>query len=83
MVATSNDTLSSAVIADENGVTGEKPLYFFLERYMESFGEEVRQFVAAVENDTDTPVGIHAATESVKVAKAALESAKTGKAVKV
>ncbi|MCR5041387.1 MAG: inositol 2-dehydrogenase, partial [Clostridia bacterium] len=35
MVATSNDTLSSAVIADENGVTGEKPLYFFLERYME------------------------------------------------
>ena len=32
MVATANDTLSTAVIADENGVTGEKPLYFFLER---------------------------------------------------
>lgn len=74
MVATSNDTLSSAVIADENGVTGEKPLFFFLERYMESFSEEMRQFVNACENNTDVPVGIHAGMQSVKIGLAAKKS---------
>lgn len=74
MVATSNDTLSSAVVSDANGVTGEKPLFFFLERYMESFSEEMRQFVCACENDTDVPVGIHAGMQSVRVALAAKKS---------
>lgn len=83
MVATSNDTLSSAVISTADGVTGEKPLYFFLERYMESFSEEVRQFVAAVENNTETPVGIHAGLQSVKIALAAEKSANEGRPVKL
>lgn len=74
MVATSNDTLSSAVVSDENGVTGEKPLFFFLERYMESFSEEMRQFVSACENDTEVPVGIHAGMQSVRVGLAAKKS---------
>ncbi|MCI5537973.1 MAG: inositol 2-dehydrogenase [Oscillospiraceae bacterium] len=74
MVATSNDTLSSAVVSDANGVTGEKPLFFFLERYMESFSEETRQFVSACENDTEVPVGIHAGMQSVRVALAAKKS---------
>lgn len=58
MVATSNDTVSSAVISNADGVTGEKPLFFFLERYMGSFSEEMRQFTEAVINDTEVPVGI-------------------------
>ena len=74
MVATSNDTLSSAVVSDANGVTGEKPLFFFLERYMESFSEEMRQFVSACENDTEVPVGIHAGMQSVRVGLAAKKS---------
>ena len=74
MVATSNDTLSSAVIADENGVTGEKPLFFFLERYMESFSEEMRQFVKACETNTQVPVGIHAGMQSVRIGLAAKKS---------
>ena len=74
MVATSNDTLSTAVISDENGVTGEKPLFFFLERYMESFSEEMRQFVNACENNTEVPVGIHAGMQSVKIGLAAKKS---------
>ena len=31
MVATANDTLSTAVLSNADGVTGEKPLYFFLD----------------------------------------------------
>ncbi len=74
MVATSNDTLSSAVISNADGVTGEKPLFFFLERYMESFSEEMRQFVDAVENNKEVPVGIHAGMQSVKIGLAAKKS---------
>lgn len=83
MVSTSNDTLSSAVIADENGVTGEKPLFFFLERYMQSFTEEVCQFVDAIENGTDTPVGIHAGMQSVKIGLAAKKSVQEHRPVKL
>lgn len=83
MVATKNDTLSSAVISDENGVTGEKPLYFFLERYMQSFTDEERQFVSAIENDTDTPVGIHAGMQSVKIGIAAKKSVEEHRPVKL
>ncbi len=83
MVATANDTLSSAVIADENGVTGEKPLYFFLERYMDSFAREVRDFVDAIVNDTEVPVGIHAGLMSVKAGIAAKKSVETHSPVKV
>lgn len=83
MVATSNDTLSSAVISDENGVTGEKPLFFFLERYMASFSEEMRQFVDACENNTEVPVGIHAGMQSVKIALAAKKSVAEHRPVKL
>ncbi len=60
MVATSNDTVSSAVISNADGVTGEKPLFFFLERYMGSFSEEMRQSTDVVSNDPVVPVGMHA-----------------------
>ena len=43
-VETSNDCPSTAVWSTETGVYSEKPLYFFLERYMASFGEEMKQF---------------------------------------
>ena len=40
MIATANDANSTAVLSNAQGVTGEKPLYFFLERYMQSFAKE-------------------------------------------
>lgn len=83
MVATSNDTLSSAVISDENGVTGEKPLYFFLERYIQSFTQEMIDFVNAVTNDTPVPVGIEAGLISVRIALAAKKSVDENRPVKL
>lgn len=83
MVATSNDTLSSAVVSDANGVTGEKPLFFFLERYMQSFTDEVMQFVDAIENDKEVPVGIHAGMQSVKIGLAAKKSVEEHRPVKL
>lgn len=83
MVATNNDTVSSAVISNADGVTGEKPLFFFLERYMESFSEEMRQFTEAVINDTEVPVGIHAGLQSVKIGLAARKSVEEHRPVKI
>ena len=83
MVATSNDTVSSAVISNADGVTGEKPLFFFLERYMGSFSEEMRQFTEAVINDTEVPVGIHAGLQSVKIGLAARTSVEEHRPVKI
>ena len=53
----SNDTPSSVLVSNEEGVRGEKPLYFFLERYKQAFIDEMKEFVAALVHDRPTPVG--------------------------
>lgn len=57
MAAAANNTPHNDVYVDAEGVHAAKPLYFFLERYMESFIAEMKAFVAAVQNDTTPPVG--------------------------
>ncbi|MDF2800737.1 MAG: iolG [Anaerocolumna sp.] len=73
-VAVTNDSTSTAVISTASGVTGEKPLYFFLERYMASFSKEVSLFVQAIINDTEVPVNINDGLQPVLIAKAAKKS---------
>ena len=69
--ASGNDTPSTVRVSTADGVLSDKPLYFFLERYMESFVEEMRQFVAAVRNGTEPPVTVEDALEPVRIAEAA------------
>lgn len=83
MVATTNDALSTAVLSNADGVTGEKPLFFFLERYMESFSEEMRQFAAACESGGEVPVGIHAGMQAVKIGLAAKKSVAEHRPVRI
>lgn len=83
MAAGENDGDSTVKVSTAAGVTGDKPQYFFLERYMASFIEEMRQFVAAVNNDTEVPVGIHAGLMSVVLAKAAKKSLDEHRPVKI
>ena len=83
MVATKNDSQSTAVISNENGVTGEKPLYFFLERYMDSFREEMNQFINAIENDTDTPLGVMDGLKPVLMGLAAKKSVEEHRPVSI
>ena len=83
MVATSNDTQSSAVLSTVDGVTGEKPLYFFLERYMDSFAKEVNCFIDAIENDTDTPLGVEDGLKPVLMGIAAKKSVEEHRPVKI
>ncbi len=83
MAATANDTASSAVISNGEGITGEKPLYFFLERYMESFSREVRLFVEAIEKDTETPLGVLDGLKPVLMGIAAKKSVEEHRPVKL
>ena len=82
-VAIANDTQSSAVVSDANGVTAEKPLYFFLERYMQAYASEVAAFVDAVVNDKPVPVGVEAGLQSVLIGVAAKRSLELNRPVKL
>ena len=83
MAATANDTLSSMVLSNAEGVTGEKPLYFFLERYMQSFATEIKGFIHAIENDTDTPAGVEDGLKPVLMGLAAKKSVEEHRPVKL
>ena len=83
MVATANDTESSAVLSTAEGVTGEKPLYFFLERYMQSFAKEVNCFIEAIVNDTETPLGVEDGLKPVLMGIAAKKSVEEHRPVKI
>ena len=83
MVAVTNDSTSTAVISNENGVTGEKPLYFFLERYMAAYAKEVKCFIEAIEKDTDTPLGVMDGLEPVLMGLAAKKSLEEHRPVKI
>lgn len=83
MVSTSNDTLSTAVLSTVDGITGEKPLYFFLERYMDSFATEVNCFVEAIVNNTDTPLGVMDGLKPVLMGIAAKKSVEEHRPVKI
>lgn len=78
-----NVTETTATISRKDGIVSEKPLYFFLERYMEAYVSEIKEFFDAVVNDKEISCGGRAALLSVMIAVAATESFKTGKPVKV
>lgn len=79
----SNDTPSTATWSTADGVYGEKPKYFFLERYMDSFADEMKQFMAAIINDTETPVVGFDGLQPIKMGLAAKKSVVEGRPVKL
>ena len=82
-VAISNDSESTAVVSDANGVHGEVPLNFFLERYMGAYVEEVSEFIDCVVNDKPVTVGLDCGLQPVLIGIAAKKSLETGVPVKI
>ena len=83
MAATANNTPNTSVYSNAQGVTSEKPLYFFLERYMDSFIAEMRDFVAAIREGAPTPVTILDGRKPVVIAMAAKKSLVENRPVKL
>ncbi|MCY6371378.1 inositol 2-dehydrogenase [Clostridium ganghwense] len=82
-ITVSNDSDSSAVLSTEEGVFSEKPKYFFLERYKDSFISEMRDFFDAVENNTEPPVTGIDGLKPVLIGLAATKSYKEGRPIKI
>ena len=70
----SNDTSNKLVISSKDGIIHEKPLYFFLERYLNAYKMEIEIFVDSIINNKETPVTIEEAYQSLLLAKAAQKS---------
>lgn len=82
-VAIGNDSESTAVISDANGVHGEVPLNFFLERYMGAYVDEVSEFIDCVVNDKPVNVGLDCGLQPVLIGIAAKKSLESGMPVKI
>ena len=61
----------------------EKPKYFFLERYKDSFIDELKEFFNCIINDKQPSVSGIDGLKPVLIGLAAKESQKTGKPVLV
>jgi myo-inositol 2-dehydrogenase/D-chiro-inositol 1-dehydrogenase len=82
-VAIENDTESSAVVSDANGVHSEVPLNFFLERYMGAYVAEVTEFIDSIVNDKPVSVGLECGLQPVLIGIAAKKSLETGMPVRI
>ena len=72
---------NTVVKSTVGGVTGAKPTYFFLERYMPAYAAEWTAFVAAVAGKNKPPVTLEDGIAALAMAEAATLSAKYGKPV--
>ncbi|MBN8630481.1 MAG: inositol 2-dehydrogenase [Rhodobacterales bacterium] len=63
------------------GVTGAKPTYFFLERYMPAYAAEWAAFVAAAAGGAALPVTLADGIAALAMAEAATRSAQSGQPV--
>ena len=82
-VVNANDTASNIVLSTVDGVTAEKPLWFFLERYMGSYQAEVREFIECILNDEEPRVGIEDGLVSIRLALACNRSLKENRPVRM
>ena len=78
----SNDSASNAILSNKDGVTAEKPLYFFLERYMRAYADEIGAFVDAIVEDKEVMVNAEDGLEPVIIGLAAKKSLLENRPVK-
>lgn len=83
-VSVGNDSISKAVISTKDGVTAEKkPLFFFLERYMQAYADEITEFIDAIVNNRDISVSADDGLKAVLIGEAATKSLKENRPVRI
>ena len=78
-----NDTTNKVTLSINEGVISDKPKYFFLERYKDSFITELGEFFNCIINDKKPSVTGIDGLKSVVVGLAAKESYRIGKPVTI
>lgn len=74
---------NTVVKSTVDGVTGAKPTYFFLERYMPAYEAEWSAFVDAVTTNAPFPVTLDDGVSALAMAEAAARSLETGQPTKL
>ena len=78
-----NDTPTNVAFINADGNQTDKPLYFFLERYMQSFTDEMTEFIDCVVNDKETKTTVNDALEALRLGLAAKLSVAEHRPVKL
>jgi len=83
MVQANNILESNVVITNQLGALAEKPQHFFLERYEQAYSLELNNFVQCIRNDAQPLATINDGLQALLLAEAAIESYRTGQAVRL
>lgn len=83
MLAAGNCAPTTVVASTVEGVTADKPLHFFLERYAEAYRLELRHFLDVCAGKAKPLVGIEDGRQALRLAEAAIESLATRRTVTV
>lgn len=83
VVMVGNETPDRHVFGDADGMHSSKPLYFFLERYQQSFIAEMCQFIQSVQQGSKPPVTGMDGRIPVVMAKAATRSAHENRPIRM
>jgi myo-inositol 2-dehydrogenase/D-chiro-inositol 1-dehydrogenase len=83
MALADNNFPNSHKLYSEKGVSGDLPLHFFLERYQESYINEMVDFVNALNTDGEMPVSGQDGLMSILIGLAARKSVQENRPVKI
>lgn len=78
-----NDYPNTVVISTAEGVTRDKPLHFFLERYEQAYRDEVHAFIESILNQTPLSVNGNDGLQAERAALAAKWSLQYGRPVRL
>lgn len=82
-VRTENNFPNSVIVSSQDSIHRDLPLHFFIERYRESYLDEMTQFVTAVLNGSPPPVDGHDGRVPVVIALTARRSLEENRPVRV
>lgn len=83
MIMVNNKLEDDVITADKNNFKLSKPLYFFLERYQESYLHEMKEFVNSILNNSNPPVSGLDGKIAILIAQAAKKSLEENRPIKL
>lgn len=82
-IEANNKAPTDTVLSTCDGVTRDKPLYSFVERYQEAYLRELQAFARCLRRREPVPVGVRDVRKAVRIAQAATASLAAKRAVRV